>query len=54
MINNLSILLSLGIIIYVTIRAAVLDKRRPWFDRAAPPVPPPGRARPAARALRRR
>lgn len=37
MINNLCILFSLLMVSYVVVRAAVLDARRPWFEKAPPP-----------------
>lgn len=60
MINNLSILFSLFVVGYVVVRAAILDAKRPWFEKtpATDAVPAPsgrssGRShRPAA--LRRR
>ena len=35
MIDNLSILFSTVLVVYVLVRAAVLDRQRPWFDKAA-------------------
>ena len=36
MINNLCILFSLVMVVYVVVRASVLDSRRPWFEKAPP------------------
>ncbi len=36
MINNLCILFSLLMVVYVVVRASVLDTRRPWFQMAPP------------------
>lgn len=36
MINNLCILFSLLMVVYVVVRAAMLDSRRPWFEVAPP------------------
>lgn len=56
MINNFCILFSLTMVIYVVIRAAMLDAKRPWFQKAAPaetlPEAASGPARPPARARR--
>lgn len=49
MINNLSILFSLATVVYVVIRASVLDAKQPWFPKAPPPETPPGDARRRAR-----
>lgn len=34
MINSLSILFSLAVVVYVSVRASFLDARRPWFESA--------------------
>lgn len=34
MINNLCILFSLAMVVYVAVRASVLDAKRPWFQTA--------------------
>ena len=34
MINNLSILFSLAMVVYVAVRASFLDAKRPWFETA--------------------
>ena len=34
MINNLCILFSLVMVVYVAVRASVLDAKRPWFQKA--------------------
>lgn len=56
MINSLCILFSLTMVIYVVIRAAMLDSKRPWFQKATPaePLPDatPGPARPRIPARR--
>ena len=52
MINNLSILFSLATVVYVIIRASMLDAKQPWFAKAAPSEAPPGDARRPARARR--
>lgn len=53
MINNLCILFSLTMVIYVVIRAAMLDAKRPWFQKVeTPPEAASGPARPPARARR--
>lgn len=52
MINNLSILFSLATVVYVVVRASMLDAKHPWFPKAASPEPPPGDARRPARARR--
>ena len=44
MINNLSILFSLAMVVYVVVRASMLDAKQPWFPKAAPPDAPPGTA----------
>ena len=44
MINNLSIMFSLAMVVYVIIRASMLDAKQPWFPRATPPEAPPGTA----------
>lgn len=44
MINNLSILFSLTMVVYVVVRASVLDAKQQWFPKAAPPEAPPGTA----------
>jgi hypothetical protein len=44
MINNLCILFSLLMVVYVVVRAAVLDTRRPWFEKAPPADPLPDTA----------
>lgn len=49
MINNLSILFSLAMVVYVVVRASVLDAKQPWFPKAAPPEAPPGTAPGGAR-----
>lgn len=58
MINNLSILFSLVVVMYVIVRAAMLDARRPWFERAEerfdPPIEPAKRAKPTPRSRRTR
>jgi hypothetical protein len=51
MIDSLTIVLSLGLVMYIVVRAVILDRGRPWFetigqpDDASPPVhsAPPGR-----------
>lgn len=35
MINNLSIMFSLLVVGYVVVRAAILDAKRPWFEKAS-------------------
>ncbi len=55
MINNLCILFSLAMVVYVAVRASVLDAKRPWFQRAAATEAPdttPGDARRPARTRR--
>jgi hypothetical protein len=56
MINNLCILFSLAIVVYVAIRASVLDAKRPWFQKTTPvetvPDTAPGGARHPMRARR--
>ena len=56
MINNLSILFSLVTVVYVIVRASMLDAKQPWFPKAvpseAPPGTAPGDARRPARARR--
>ena len=53
MINNLCILFSLAMVIYVVVRAAMLDAKRPWFQKAeTPSEAAPGPARPPARSRR--
>ena len=37
MINNLAILANILGVAYVVMRAIVLDKKLPWFGKAAPP-----------------
>lgn len=49
MIDNLCILFSLSIVGYVIVRAAMLDTRRPWFEKVADATPPP---KPASRLSR--
>ncbi len=53
MINNACILFSLGMVIFVAVRAAMLDAKRPWFQKTTPaetpPAPLPGGARRPAR-----
>ncbi len=44
MINNLCILFSLLMVVYVVVRASVLDTRRPWFEKAPPAEALPGTA----------
>ena len=44
MINNLSILFSLVMVVYIVVRASMLDAKQPWFPNAAPPEAPPGTA----------
>ncbi len=44
MINNLCILFSLATVVYVVVRASMLDAKQPWFPKAAPPEAPPGTA----------
>ncbi len=48
MINNLCILFSLAMVVYVVVRASMLDAKRPWFEKEAPP----GNARGPARTRR--
>ncbi len=48
MINNLCILFSLAMVVYVVARAAMLDAKRPWFEKTAP-TEPPGHAPPRRR-----
>ena len=49
MINNLCILFSLAMVVFVAVRSAMLDAKRPWFQKATsaetPPPPLPGDAR---------
>ncbi len=52
MINNLSILFSLATVVYVIVRASMLDAKQPWFPKAPPPEAPPGDALHPARARR--
>ena len=56
MINNLCILFSLVIVVYVAVRASMLDAKRPWFPKTAPvearPGTAPGDARRPAQARR--
>ncbi len=56
MINNLCILFSLAMVVYVAVRASMLDAKRPWFPKAAPtealPGTAPGDARRPAQARR--
>ena len=56
MINNLCILFSLVIVVYVAVRASMLDAKRPWFPKAgsteALPDTAPGDARRPAWARR--
>lgn len=58
MINNLSILFSLVVVMYVIVRASMLDARRPWFERAdeqpTQPTEQTRRAKPAPRFRRSR
>jgi len=56
MINNLSILFSLLMVVYVVVWASVLDSRRPWFQKAPPEetLPQPAPADPSRPAPRRR
>ena len=51
MINNLCILFSLTVVVYVVVQATMLDAKRSWFEKAAP-AEPPGHARPPAQARR--
>ncbi len=51
MINNLCIVFSLAMVVYVVVRASMLDAKRPWFERATP-AEPPGPARTPAQARR--
>ena len=52
MINNLSILFSLVTVVYVVVRASMLDAKQPWFPKATPPEGAPGDAPRPARARR--
>ncbi len=52
MINNLCILFSLAMVVYVVVRASTLDAKRPWFEKATPMDETSGSARPPARARR--
>ena len=51
MINNLCILFSLVTVVYVVVRASMLDAKRPWFPKAGsealPDTVPGGAPRPA-------
>ena len=49
MINNLSILFSLAMVVYVIVRASMLDAKQPWFPKAAPAEAPPDTAHGDAR-----
>ena len=49
MINNLSILFSLAMVVYIVVRASMLDAKQPWFPKAAPPETSPGTASDDAR-----
>lgn len=46
MINNVSILFSIAIVVFVIVRAAMLDRQRPWFE-----ATPDQGASPPAKAL---
>lgn len=46
MINNLSILFSLAMVVYVGVRASMLDARQPWFPKTAAGEAPPDARRP--------
>ncbi len=52
MINNLCILFSLAIVVYVIVRASMLDAKQPWFEKATSAEAPPSDARPPVRARR--
>ena len=52
MINNLCILFSLAMVVFVVVRASMLDAKRPWFQKAAAAEAPPGEAHRPARPRR--
>ena len=41
MVDRLCILFSLVSVVYIVMRAFLLDRQRPWFGEPTAPVPPP-------------
>ncbi len=37
MIDSLTIVLSLGLVMYIVVRAVILDRERPWFETIGQP-----------------
>jgi hypothetical protein len=51
MIDSLTILLSLGLVMYVVVRAVIMDRARPWFETIGQPddAPPQAHSGPTGR-----
>jgi hypothetical protein len=47
MIDVVTILLSLGAVMYIVVRAVILDRERPWFETIGQPDDAPPQAQPA-------